>query len=113
MQANALVGWYITLLSLQCAAAGGERRADEDYCAYRSPYCGTVPQFSAAPSASAPDEPREPRITRANSARVMVVTFNAGGVARFALSNNTADGFRKAADRHRVSDSQKDIYLYL
>jgi hypothetical protein len=101
----------VLFLSLQCAASGGERRAEEDYCACRSPYCGTVPRFSAEPSASAPDEPREPRIARANSARVMVVTFNAGGVARFALSNNTADGFRKAADRHRVSDSKKDTYL--
>jgi hypothetical protein len=60
----------VLFLSLQCAASGGERRAEEDYCACRSPYCGTVPRFSAEPSASAPDEPREPRIARANSARV-------------------------------------------
>ena len=33
----------------------------------------------------------------------MVVTFNTGGVAHFAMTEDTASGFRAAAELHRVS----------
>ena len=54
---------------------------------------------------------RAERVRAGRAARAAHCQSKLGASARFALSNNTADGFRKAADRHRVSDSKKDTYL--
>ncbi len=66
--------------------------------ACREPYCGALQRFSASTDKVSAKE-KEGR----QSARIMVVTFNTGGVAHFAMTEDTASGFRAAAELHRVS----------